>query len=88
MNINDDSDGTTHYDILIPVVVKPNDAFVNNLTNSLLSNKNSDLIASITRGGVQAATSFITSLTSSLDTQATNEVILVFIIWIFYNIKS
>jgi hypothetical protein len=80
VNINDDSDGTTHYDILIPVVVKPNNAFVNNLTNSLLSNTNSDLIASITRGGVQTATSFITSLTSSLDTQTTNEVILVFII--------
>jgi hypothetical protein len=48
---------------------------VNSLSNSLLSNSNSDLIASITSGGVQAATSFISSFTSSLNTQSINEVI-------------
>ena len=79
MNINDDSDGTTHFDISIPVVVRPNAALIGNLTNSLLSNSNSDFIASITSGGVQAATSFISLLTSSLDTRTTNEVNLAYI---------
>ena len=75
MNINDDSAGTTRYDIPTFVIVQPNNVLVNSLSNSLLSNNNSDLIASITSGGVQAATSFISSLTSSLNTQSSNEVI-------------
>lgn len=71
MNIKDDSDGVTRYDIPTPVVVQPNEALVASLSDTLLSGDNANAIASLTKGGVQAATSFINSFTSCLDSQST-----------------
>ena len=74
VNINDDSAGSTRYYISTPVVVQPNSILIDTLIKTLLSSNSSNMIASMTSSGVQAATSLISSFVLTLNAQTTTGV--------------
>lgn len=69
VNIIDDSDGITQYNMPSFVIVKPDNDMFNNFTNSLLGSDIESLTKSLIAGNLKSATAFINSFTLMLDSQ-------------------
>ena len=70
VEIFDDSDGLTQFNIQNSLIVKPNDELINSLSNDLLNSTNSLLINNLKNGNLQSTTLFISSFTSMLDSSS------------------
>ena len=73
VNVMDDSDGVTQYNVPTNAVVKPNNDLVNNLAGSLVDSNSgaasNNLIQTLTKGSVQSAATFVNSFAVMLDAQ-------------------
>lgn len=70
VDITDNSDGTTQYNISTPVTVLPNYALISSLSAEILNNGN--LIQTLGSGSLQSAICFINSFINVLNNQQTN----------------
>jgi len=69
VNINDDSDGVTKYDIPLVVTVKPDQDMISNFTDSLFGSNSQSVVNSLINGNLKSTTAFINSFTLMLDAQ-------------------
>jgi hypothetical protein len=73
VNVMDDSDGVTQYNIPTNAVVKPNNDLVNSLASSFIDSNsdsaNNNLIQTLTKGSVQSTATFVNSFALMLDSQ-------------------
>ncbi len=69
VNINDDSDGVTRYDIPVDLIVKPDQDMISNFTDSLFGLNSESVAKSLINGDLKSTTAFINSFTLMLDTQ-------------------
>jgi hypothetical protein len=69
VNINDDSDGVTKYDIPLVVIVKPDQDMISNFTDSLFGSNSQSVVNSLINGNLKSTTAFINSFTLMLDAQ-------------------
>ncbi len=69
VNINDDSDGVTQYDIPLVVIVKPDQDMINNFTSSLFGSSSESVANNLIKGDLMSTTAFINTFTLMLDTQ-------------------
>ena len=69
VNINDDSDGVTRYNIPVDLIVKPDQDMISNFTDSLFGSNSESVAKSLINGDLKTTTAFINSFTLMLDTQ-------------------
>ncbi len=71
VNIIDDTNGITVYNILKPVVVMPNDNLVENLVDSIASNdENNQFLIEVNSGNLNLVSKNIIALTASFNAQS------------------
>ena len=69
VNINDDSDGVSKYNIPVNLIVKPDQEMIRNFTDSLFGSNSESITKSLINGDLKSTTAFINSFTLMLDTQ-------------------
>ena len=77
VNVKDNSNGVTTYNISTPVTVLPNDTSVQSLTDSILNlngnGSNSQILNSLNSGDTNLVTSNVLALTSLINAQSTSD---------------
>ena len=75
VNVKDNSNGVTTYNISTPVNVLPNDTSVQSLTDSILNlnGSNSQILNSLNSGDTNLVTSNVLALTSLITAQSTSD---------------
>lgn len=69
VDVYDDSDGITRFDIPNQVVVEPNEDKINQLIENFLAPNNSEFIDTFKNASVQTTSTFILSLTAMINNQ-------------------